>query len=171
MKLDTESVIPDPDPGPAWWQNFGRLNYLEHIDSSNQKIYWLLPAPIILKPLQNCYFSVMRCQASNFNPRNTQCIPPAKIFAFLAWRKNVTFFKGPILFGYWRGGRAAEGSALEKRYPVNTGSWVRTPPSPPQIEDWWLMIEGILSRLPRLSKSMKGRRALSRARYGGQVIL
>jgi len=34
-----------------------------------------------------------------------------------------------------------------------------------------LMIEGILSRLPRLSKSMKGRRALSRARYGGQVIL
>ncbi len=30
-----------------------------------------------------------------------------------------------------RGGRAAEGSALEKRYPVNAGSGVRIPPSPP----------------------------------------
>ena len=36
----------------------------------------------------------MRCQASNFNPRNTQWIPPVKNFAFLAWQKNVTLCKG-----------------------------------------------------------------------------
>ncbi len=31
----------------------------------------------------------------------------------------------------WRGCRVAEGPALEKRYPVYPGSWVRIPPSPP----------------------------------------
>ncbi len=31
-----------------------------------------------------------------------------------------------------RGGREAEGAALEKRYSVNPESWVRIPPSPPE---------------------------------------
>ena len=31
---------------------------------------------------------------SNFNPRNTQCIPVVKILAFLALQQNWTFFKG-----------------------------------------------------------------------------
>jgi hypothetical protein len=35
----------------------------------------------------------------------------------------------------WRGCRVAEGPALEKRYPVYPGSWVRIPPSPPHLGD------------------------------------
>jgi hypothetical protein len=31
---------------------------------------------------------------SNFNPRNTQCIPVVKIFVFLDLEQNLTFFKG-----------------------------------------------------------------------------
>jgi len=31
---------------------------------------------------------------SNFNPRNTQCIPAVKIFAFLELKQKIVFFKG-----------------------------------------------------------------------------
>ena len=31
----------------------------------------------------------------------------------------------------WRGGRVVEGGGLENRYPEQSGSWVRIPPSPP----------------------------------------
>jgi len=33
---------------------------------------------------------------SNFNPRNTQCIPVVKIIAFLELKQKSTFFKGLV---------------------------------------------------------------------------
>jgi hypothetical protein len=42
----------------------------------------------VLRPLQNAPFCPITASGSNFNPRNTQCIPPVKIFAFLELEQN-----------------------------------------------------------------------------------
>jgi len=58
-----------------------------------------------VRPLQNAPFCSISASDSNFNPRNTQCIPacpvgPAdrtgvvKIIAFLELKQKLTFFKG-----------------------------------------------------------------------------
>ena len=41
-----------------------------------------------LRPLQNAPFCPISASDSNFNPRNTQCIPVVKIFAFLDLEQN-----------------------------------------------------------------------------------
>jgi len=40
------------------------------------------------RPLQNAPFCPIPASGSNFNPRNTQCIPVVKIFAFLGLEQN-----------------------------------------------------------------------------------
>ncbi len=40
------------------------------------------------RPLQNAPFCPISASGSNFNPRNTQCIPVVKIFAFLELEQN-----------------------------------------------------------------------------------
>jgi len=40
------------------------------------------------RPLQNVLFCPISASDSNFNPRNTQCIPVVKIFAFLELEQN-----------------------------------------------------------------------------------
>jgi len=40
------------------------------------------------RPLQNAPFCPIPASGSNFNPRNTQCIPVVKIFAFLDLEQN-----------------------------------------------------------------------------------
>ncbi len=50
----------------------------------------------ITRPLKNTPFRPISVSGSNFNPRNTQCIPVVKIFAFLELKRNWTFFKGLI---------------------------------------------------------------------------
>jgi hypothetical protein len=51
--------------------------------------------------LQNAPFCPISASGSNFNPRNTQCIPVVKIIAFLELEQKLTFFKG--LNGFeWR---------------------------------------------------------------------
>jgi len=52
----------------------------------------------ILRPLQNAPFCPISVSGSNFNPRNTQCIPAVKIFAFLELKQKIAFFKGLIFF-------------------------------------------------------------------------
>jgi hypothetical protein len=47
-----------------------------------------------VRPLKNALFSPITASGSNFNPRNTLCIPMVKIFAFLELEQNLTFFKG-----------------------------------------------------------------------------
>jgi len=47
-----------------------------------------------VRPLQNAPFRPISVSGSNFNPRNTQCIPVVKIFAFLELERNWIFFKG-----------------------------------------------------------------------------
>jgi hypothetical protein len=42
----------------------------------------------VSRPLQNALFCTISASGSNFNPRNTQCIPVAKIFAFLELEQN-----------------------------------------------------------------------------------
>jgi len=42
----------------------------------------------IVRPLQNVHFCPISASDSNFNPRNTQCIPVVKIFAFLDLEQN-----------------------------------------------------------------------------------
>jgi hypothetical protein len=37
----------------------------------------------LMRPLQNTPFCPISTSGSNFNPRNTQCIPMVKIFPFL----------------------------------------------------------------------------------------
>jgi len=44
--------------------------------------------------LQNAPFCSISASGSNFNPRNTQCIPAVKIIAFLELKQKLTFFKG-----------------------------------------------------------------------------
>jgi len=44
--------------------------------------------------LHNAPFCPITASGSNFNPRNTQCIPAVKIIAFLVLGQNWTFFKG-----------------------------------------------------------------------------
>jgi hypothetical protein len=41
-----------------------------------------------MRPLQNAHFCTISASDSNFNPRNTQCIPVVKIFAFLDLEQN-----------------------------------------------------------------------------------
>ena len=50
--------------------------------------------PYVLRPLKNAYFCPISASDSNFNPRNTKCIPVVKIFVFLDLEQNGTFFKG-----------------------------------------------------------------------------
>jgi len=40
------------------------------------------------KPLKNAPFCSISASGENFNPRNTQCIPPVKIIAFLELEQN-----------------------------------------------------------------------------------
>jgi hypothetical protein len=42
----------------------------------------------------------MSPSGSNFNPRNTRCIPVVKIIAFLELEQKYAFFKGLLLSGY-----------------------------------------------------------------------
>jgi hypothetical protein len=46
------------------------------------------------RPLQNAPFCLISASGSNFNPRNTPCIPVVKIIAFLELKQKLTFFKG-----------------------------------------------------------------------------
>ena len=46
------------------------------------------------RPLKNALFSPISVSDSNFNPRNTQCMPVVKIFACLDFEQNRKFFKG-----------------------------------------------------------------------------
>ncbi len=46
------------------------------------------------RPLHNALFCPITASGSNFNPRNTQCIPVVEIIAFLVLGQNRTFFKG-----------------------------------------------------------------------------
>jgi len=50
----------------------------------------------IERPLQNASFCPISVSGSNFNPRNTQCIPVVKISPFLEIEQKFTFFKGLI---------------------------------------------------------------------------
>ncbi|MBT8370531.1 MAG: hypothetical protein KJO34_06190 [Deltaproteobacteria bacterium] len=44
--------------------------------------------------MQNAPFCPISSLGSNFNPRNTQCIPVVKIIALLELEQKLTFFKG-----------------------------------------------------------------------------
>jgi len=50
----------------------------------------------IKRPLKNAPFCQISASDSNFNPRNTQCIPLVKIIVFLELEQNRTFYKGLI---------------------------------------------------------------------------
>jgi hypothetical protein len=50
----------------------------------------------ITRPLQNASFCPISASGSNFNPRNTQCIPVVKILAFLELEQKYAFFKGVV---------------------------------------------------------------------------
>ncbi|MCG6973706.1 MAG: hypothetical protein LJE66_11235, partial [Desulfobacterales bacterium] len=41
-----------------------------------------------MRPLKNAPFCPISASGSNFNPRNTQCIPEVKIFAFLELKQK-----------------------------------------------------------------------------------
>ena len=47
-----------------------------------------------VRPLHNTPFCSITVSGSNFNPRNTQCIPVVEIIAFLVLGQNWMFFKG-----------------------------------------------------------------------------
>ena len=47
------------------------------------------------RPLQNGTLCPISASDSNFNPRNTTCIPVVEIFAFLELEHKLPFFKGP----------------------------------------------------------------------------
>ncbi len=47
-----------------------------------------------MRPLKNAPFCPISASGLNFNPRNTQCIPVVKIFAFFDLEQNYAFFKG-----------------------------------------------------------------------------
>ena len=47
-----------------------------------------------MRPLKNAPFCPISASGSNFNPRNTPCIPVVKIIAFLELKQKLTFFKG-----------------------------------------------------------------------------
>jgi len=49
---------------------------------------------IAARPLHNAPFCPITASGSNFNTRNTQCIPAFEIIAFLVLGQNWTFFKG-----------------------------------------------------------------------------
>jgi len=52
-----------------------------------------------MRPLKNVLFCPIPVSGSNFNPQNTQYIPVVKIFAFLGFEQNRTFFKGLAMRG------------------------------------------------------------------------
>jgi hypothetical protein len=47
-----------------------------------------MPQDLALRPLKNTPFRPISVSGSNFNPRNTHCIPVVKIFAFLELKRN-----------------------------------------------------------------------------------
>jgi hypothetical protein len=47
-----------------------------------------------MRPLKNAPFCSVSASGSNFNPRNTQCIPVVKIIVFFELKQKLTFFKG-----------------------------------------------------------------------------
>ncbi len=71
----------------------------------------------VTRPLQNAHFCPISVSGSNFNPRNTQCIPVVKIFVFLELEQKLAFFKGLVtppaekpelrffVFAYWHDAR------------------------------------------------------------------
>jgi hypothetical protein len=48
---------------------------------------------ILSRPLKNALFCPISASGSNFDPRNTKCIPVVKILAFLDLEQNRAFFK------------------------------------------------------------------------------
>jgi len=56
----------------------------------------MLLSTAVERPLKNAPFCPISVSGSNFNPRNTQCIPSVKIIAFLELDQNRTFFKGLV---------------------------------------------------------------------------
>jgi len=50
--------------------------------------------PFLSRPLQNASFCPISASGSNFNPRNTRCIPLVKVIAFLELEQKYAFFKG-----------------------------------------------------------------------------
>jgi hypothetical protein len=60
---------------------------------------------------------------SNFNPRNIQCVPAVKIFAFLELERNGAFFKGFVSTGHCkqgiRNGKDKTGSLHQCKSGVN----------------------------------------------------
>jgi len=54
----------------------------------------ILLSSYAVRPLQNAPFCSISASDSNFNPRNTQCIPVVKIIVFLELKQKLTFFKG-----------------------------------------------------------------------------
>jgi len=49
---------------------------------------------LTVRPLHNAPFCPITASGSNFNPRNTQCIPVVEIITFLVLGQKWTFFKG-----------------------------------------------------------------------------
>jgi hypothetical protein len=47
------------------------------------------PEPGPLRLCHNVPFGPISASDENFNPQNTQCIPPVKIFAFLELEQNI----------------------------------------------------------------------------------
>jgi len=57
-----------------------KINSKPHMHSQNLRLD--------KRPLRNAPFCPIPSSGSNFNPRNTQCIPVVKIFAFLGLEQN-----------------------------------------------------------------------------------
>ncbi|MBW1845993.1 MAG: hypothetical protein JRJ27_02385 [Deltaproteobacteria bacterium] len=51
----------------------------------------------LVRPLQNPTFCSISASSSNFNPRNTLCIPVVKIITFLELEQKSAFFKGLLV--------------------------------------------------------------------------
>jgi len=49
------------------------------------------------RPLQNGTLCPISASGSNFNPRNTTCIPMVEIFAFFELEQKLPFFKGLVM--------------------------------------------------------------------------
>jgi hypothetical protein len=63
------------------------------------------------RTLQIASFCPISASGSNFNPRNTQCIPVVKIIAFLEREQKYAFFKGLM----WRMASQAGNNKSEVR--------------------------------------------------------
>jgi hypothetical protein len=84
---------------------------------------YLLPKPRLSRkasrPLQNAPFCTIPVSGSNFNPRNTQCIPVVKIFAFLELEQNLTFFKGVVSLASLGSGLQLRGNSITQVFFID----------------------------------------------------